>query len=92
MGTSKATFRRAEYGGGSVMLWDRGTFDLIGPESGAEQIERGDLKFELHGEKLRGTWALVHMKNRVRVTSGYSSRKTMTRPSPAGTSKTSPKA
>lgn len=52
------------YGVGSVMLWDRGTFELIGDESGLQQIERGDLKFRLHGEKLTGTWALVHMKTR----------------------------
>jgi bifunctional non-homologous end joining protein LigD len=63
-GDFEGNIPKGEYGGGSVMLWDRGTFDLIGPESGAEQIARGDLKFELHGEKLKGTWALVHMKNR----------------------------
>src|SRR5450759_5033887 len=32
------------YGAGSVMLWDRGTFDLLGGVSGAEQLARGDLK------------------------------------------------
>jgi bifunctional non-homologous end joining protein LigD len=63
-GDFEGNIPKGQYGGGSVMLWDRGTFDLIGPESGAEQIERGDLKFELHGEKLNGTWALVRMKNR----------------------------
>ena len=44
------------------MLWDRGTFELIGDDPAAAQIERGDLKFRLHGEKLSGTWALVRMK------------------------------
>jgi bifunctional non-homologous end joining protein LigD len=52
------------YGAGSVMLWDRGSFDLLGDVSGAEQIARGDLKFRLHGEKLNGDFALVHMKGR----------------------------
>jgi bifunctional non-homologous end joining protein LigD len=52
------------YGAGSVMLWDRGTFDLLGDVSGADQIARGDLKFHLYGEKLQGDFALVHMKNR----------------------------
>jgi bifunctional non-homologous end joining protein LigD len=52
------------YGAGSVMLWDRGTFELLGDVSGAEQIARGDLKFRLHGEKLKGDYALVHMKGR----------------------------
>ena len=50
------------YGAGSVMLWDQGTFDLLGDASGAEQIARGDLKFRLHGQKLNGDFALVHMK------------------------------
>src|SRR5580658_354130 len=63
-GDFEGNIPKGEYGGGSVMLWDRGTFELIGEESGIAQIARGDLKFELHGEKLNGTWALVHMRNR----------------------------
>lgn len=55
---------KGNYGGGSVMLWDRGTYELIGEESGAAQLTRGDLKFRLHGEKLKGTFALVLMKGR----------------------------
>jgi bifunctional non-homologous end joining protein LigD len=52
------------YGAGSVMLWDRGSWELLGDTPGAEQIARGDLKFRLHGEKLNGDYALVHMKGR----------------------------
>jgi bifunctional non-homologous end joining protein LigD len=52
------------YGAGSVMLWDRGTFELLGDLPGAAQIEKGDLKFRLHGEKLEGEFAIVHMKGR----------------------------
>jgi len=63
-GDFEGNIPKGEYGGGSVMLWDHGTFELIGDESGEAQIARGDLKFELHGEKLAGTWALVHMKGR----------------------------
>jgi len=63
-GDFEGNIPKGNYGAGSVMLWDRGTFDLIGEETGMAQIARGDLKFELHGEKLSGTWALVHMKNR----------------------------
>ena len=63
-GDFEGNIPKGEYGGGSVMLWDRGTFELIGEETGLEQIARGDLKFRLHGEKLHGTWALVHMKGR----------------------------
>ena len=52
------------YGAGSVMLWDRGTFDVLGDVSGLDQMARGDLKFRLHGEKLNGDFAIVRMKNR----------------------------
>ena len=52
------------YGGGSVMLWDRGTFELIGDTPPLDQIARGDLKFKLSGEKLKGEFALVHMKGK----------------------------
>jgi len=52
------------YGAGSVMLWDRGTWELLGDKPVEEQLARGDLKFRLHGEKLKGEFALVHMKNR----------------------------
>jgi bifunctional non-homologous end joining protein LigD len=52
------------YGAGSVMLWDRGTYDLLGDASHEEQLARGDFKFRMHGEKLNGDFALVHMKNR----------------------------
>jgi bifunctional non-homologous end joining protein LigD len=52
------------YGAGSVMLWDCGTVELLGDATGADQIARGDLKFRLHGEKLKGDFALVHMKTR----------------------------
>jgi bifunctional non-homologous end joining protein LigD len=63
-GDFEGNIPKGEYGGGSVMLWDRGTFELIGEEDGLAQIARGDLKFWLHGEKLNGSWALVQMKGR----------------------------
>ncbi|HKD06316.1 MAG TPA: DNA polymerase ligase N-terminal domain-containing protein [Bryobacteraceae bacterium] len=63
-GDFEGNIPKGEYGGGSVMLWDRGTFELIGEEDGLAQIARGDLKFWLHGEKLDGSWALVQMKGR----------------------------
>ncbi len=52
------------YGGGSVMLWDRGTFELLGDMPPLDQIAKGDLKFRLSGEKLKGEFALVHMKSK----------------------------
>jgi bifunctional non-homologous end joining protein LigD len=63
-GDFEGTIPAGNYGAGSVMLWDRGTFDLIGDSTGLEQIARGDLKFHLHGEKLNGDFALVLMKGR----------------------------
>jgi bifunctional non-homologous end joining protein LigD len=54
------------YGGGSVMLWDRGTFDVLGDVAAEAQLARGDLKFRLHGEKLKGDFAIVHMKPRAK--------------------------
>jgi len=55
---------KGEYGGGSVMLWDRGTFEVLGDLPARAQMERGDFKFRLHGEKLRGEFALVLMRGR----------------------------
>lgn len=52
-----------EYGGGTVMIWDRG---MWAPE--VEDIDdalaKGDLKFKLNGKKLRGSWVLVRMRSR----------------------------
>src|SRR5436190_14932336 len=63
-GSFEGNIPKGNYGAGSVMLWDRGAFDLLGDVDGAAQIARGDLKFRLHGEKLNGDFALVHMKGR----------------------------
>ncbi len=63
-GEFEGNIPKGNYGGGSVMLWDCGTFDLLGNGSGEEQIARGDLKFRLHGQKVNGEYALVLMKGR----------------------------
>jgi len=53
---------KGEYGGGTVMLWDRGTWR---PEGDPHRAYRaGNLKFTLEGEKLRGGWALVRFRDR----------------------------
>jgi bifunctional non-homologous end joining protein LigD len=62
-GTFEGNIPAGEYGGGSVMLWDKGTFEVLGDTPAPEQIERGDFKFELHGTKLNGSFAVVHMKH-----------------------------
>jgi bifunctional non-homologous end joining protein LigD len=50
-----------EYGGGTVMVWDRGTWTPEAPDVDAA-LAKGDLKFALQGEKLKGSWVLVRTK------------------------------
>jgi bifunctional non-homologous end joining protein LigD len=58
-----------EYGGGTVMIWDRGTYE---PEAGGgadavrDGYERGDLKIVFHGKRLLGSWVLVRMRKDAR--------------------------
>jgi bifunctional non-homologous end joining protein LigD len=52
-----------EYGGGTVMIWDRGTWEPEVKDVDAA-LAKGDLKFTLHGKKLRGSWVLVRMRQR----------------------------
>jgi bifunctional non-homologous end joining protein LigD len=52
-----------EYGGGTVMIWDRGTWTPEVADVGAA-LARGELKFALHGRKLKGSWVLVRTRNR----------------------------
>jgi len=56
------------YGAGTVMVWDMGTWEPQGNAS--EMLPNGDLKFRLNGEKLKGDFALVHMKSRRPGTKG----------------------
>ena len=63
-GDFEGNIPKGNYGAGSVMLWDKGTFELLGTGTADEQIARGDLKFRLHGQKVRGEFALVLMKGR----------------------------
>jgi bifunctional non-homologous end joining protein LigD len=50
-----------EYGGGAVMVWDMGHW-LAEVSDVEEALRRGDLKFTLHGEKLKGSWLLVRIR------------------------------
>jgi bifunctional non-homologous end joining protein LigD len=61
-GGFEGTIPAGEYGGGTVMLWDRGTWTPIDdPEEGLRQ---GKLSFRLDGERLKGEWTLVRMQGR----------------------------
>jgi len=60
-GDFEGTIPKGQYGGGTVMLWDRGYWAPDGdPDT---MLAKGDLKFVLEGEKLHGGWVLVRMKN-----------------------------
>jgi bifunctional non-homologous end joining protein LigD len=65
--TFEGTIPQGEYGGGTVMLWDRGSHEYAGedpdPIDGLRRgYRKGDLKFLLRGERLQGSWALVRMR------------------------------
>jgi bifunctional non-homologous end joining protein LigD len=58
-GDFEGTIPKGQYGGGTVQLWDRGYWESENPEAG---FRKGDLKFNLDGEKLHGSWVLVRMR------------------------------
>lgn len=60
--TFEGTIPQAAYGGGTVMLWDRGTWTPHGDVE--DGLARGKLSFDLEGERLKGAFALVRMKGR----------------------------
>lgn len=60
-GNFEGVIPEGEYGGGTVMLWDRGTWTPEVEDVDAA-LEKGDLKFTLNGKKLRGSWVLVRTK------------------------------
>ncbi len=61
-GGFEGTIPKGQYGGGTVMVWDQGTWE---PNVNVDEgLEKGSLKFTLHGKKLHGKWALVRMGGR----------------------------
>ena len=57
----EGTIPKGEYGGGTVMLWDEGTWQPADPDPAAA-LERGQLKMVLHGQRMKGGWVLVRLK------------------------------
>ena len=53
-----------EYGGGTVMVWDIGTYELDGDETFDEALRKGRIVFTLNGKKLKGGWVLVRTRGR----------------------------
>ena len=67
-GSFEGVIPEGEYGGGTVLLWDRGTWEPVGdPRKG---LATGKLEFVLHGTKLRGRWTLVQIRGRERRDAG----------------------
>lgn len=59
----EGTIPEGEYGGGTVMLWDRGTWAPIAGKS-AKDLDKGHLHFCLDGERMKGEWLLIRLKRR----------------------------
>jgi bifunctional non-homologous end joining protein LigD len=62
-GDFEGTIPKGEYGGGTVMIWDRGYWEPEGRRSPQEALAKGDLKFTLDGDRLHGSFVLVRMRN-----------------------------
>ncbi|MGK6322137.1 DNA ligase D [Sphingomonas sp. DT-51] len=61
--TFEGTIPKGEYGGGTVMLWDRGTWAPIAGKS-ARDLDKGHLHFILDGERMKGEWLLIRLRPR----------------------------
>lgn len=63
-GSFEGTIPKGQYGGGTVQLWDRGTWAPLDPATVDADLAKGELKFVVVGERLRGGFVLVRMKPR----------------------------
>lgn len=61
-GDFEGTIGKGQYGGGTVMLWDRGYWEPEGNQSPEDALKKGDLKFTLEGKRLHGSFVLVRMR------------------------------
>jgi bifunctional non-homologous end joining protein LigD len=62
-GDFEGTIPKGQYGGGTVMLWDRGYWEPEGNRTPEEALAKGDFKFTLEGKRLHGSFVLVRMRN-----------------------------
>ena len=60
-GGFEGTIPKGQYGGGTVLVWDQGTWEPLAGHDFDDGLKKGALKFTLHGQKLRGRWTLVRM-------------------------------
>src|SRR6478735_4687156 len=57
-GDFEGTIPKGQYGGGTVMVWDRGYWEPEGDKSAQEQLRKGELKFKLEGNRLHGSFVI----------------------------------
>ncbi|MBV9930995.1 MAG: DNA ligase D [Alphaproteobacteria bacterium] len=62
--TFEGTIPKGEYGGGTVMLWDRGTWTPAPGKDPRKTLEEGHLHFTLEGERMKGEWVMFRLKGR----------------------------
>ena len=62
--TFEGTIPEGQYGGGTVMLWDRGTWEPVPGKDPRKTLEEGHLHFVLHGERMKGEWLMIRLKRR----------------------------
>ncbi|TCM14026.1 bifunctional non-homologous end joining protein LigD [Novosphingobium sp. PhB165] len=60
----EGTIPKGEYGGGTVMLWDNGTWETIPGKDPRKTLTEGHLHFVLHGRRMQGEWILFRLKPR----------------------------
>src|SRR6186713_375549 len=63
-GTFEGVIPKGEYGGGTVMLWDRGRWEPEPGKDPSKTIEEGHLHFTLDGERMKGEWVMFRLKPR----------------------------
>ncbi|WP_254601843.1 DNA ligase D [Sphingomonas bacterium] len=62
--TFEGTIPKGQYGGGTVMLWDEGTWESLPGKDPRKTIEEGHLHFFLHGQRMKGEWLMIRLKPR----------------------------
>jgi bifunctional non-homologous end joining protein LigD len=62
--TFEGTIPKGEYGGGTVMLWDRGLWTSVEGKDPREGLKKGRLHFRVEGERMRGEWILIRLRKR----------------------------
>ena len=62
--TFEGTIPKGQYGGGTVMLWDTGTWESLPGKDPRKTLAEGHLHFFLHGQRMKGEWIMIRLKPR----------------------------